>query len=315
MGSYMSVRRFLRQIFALSEAFFCGGFQAARNEIRNQKGVWSIPHKVVSGAIISNTTSLSDSTEYLDVCNLALMDPEVFATFKSNYEYRKILEHVTFRQGKRYLECVVNNSSIVENLKDISMSEEGGPFKYQYQNLGVISPTQIRYAKVLYDLNLLFSDLRNFRICEIGVGNGGQAIHILNYWKNIEYFGFDLELVLKLSDKLIHNFDKTFKFQSLRSGFVPESTFDLLISNYAYSELTRELQEFYLDLIVSNSKRGYVIFNHIQSENSKSLTAFEFSSRIPGSEIFQENPKTFKGNVLVAWGHNQNLPETLFIRV
>jgi hypothetical protein len=47
-----------------------------------------------------------------------------------------------------------------------------------------------------------------------------------------------------------------------------------------------------------------------------SMTAKELISRVPGSEIFEEIPLTFPGNVLVVWGHNSiNLPKNLFRRI
>ncbi len=62
-----------------------------------------------------------------------------------------------------------------------------------------------------------------------------------------------------------------------------------------------------MENIVFNSKRGYMLYNHIHERGTDSYTAREISSLIPGSIMLEENPLTFNGNVLVVWGLDKPL--------
>ena len=117
---------------------------------------------------------------------------------------------------------------------------------------------------------------------------------------------YDLESVLKLASKYIRNLIPTapLDFPKMNSDL---GSRDLLISNYSFSELTRGVQETYMELIIENSARGYVTFNHITPPEWGSLSAQEFANRIPGAEILEEIPLTYAKNVLVVWGHQGRL--------
>ena len=56
-----------------------------------------------------------------------------------------------------------------------------------------------------------------------------------------------------------------------------------------------------------NSLRGFVIYNQITPENYGTMTATQFAGRLPGSEIFPENPLSHPGNLVVVWGHLNKL--------
>jgi putative sugar O-methyltransferase len=253
--------------------------------------------------------------DYVEICRQASLDDVVFKRFKSSSQYRAVLEHVDYSQGLSYLSLIRDNPEIIENLKEIKKRELGNPFKYWYKVVGSVSPTQIRYAKILQDLEILFGDLKSFKIAEIGAGYGGQAAQILNRWQISNYSVFDLKWPGKLTEKYIQKLDLPFscipKIESLPSP----SRFDLVISNYAFSELYREVQESYLSNIILNCNRGYMIYNQIHENSDNSYSPEEFTSLIPGAEIFEEIPNTFPGNVLIVWGHQQkSLPVNLFIR-
>jgi hypothetical protein len=79
-----------------------------------------------------------------------------------------------------------------------------------------------------------------------------------------------------------------------------------VISNYAFSELTRELQDDYLERYILKSKRGYMIYNHINPPEFKSYSALDFCELVPGAEIIEEVPKTDNTNVLIIWGHKSS---------
>ena len=93
-----------------------------------------------------------------------------------------------------------------------------------------------------------------------------------------------------------------------------QDSYDLVISNYAFSELKREVQEDYFANVVQKSKRGYFTYNDISPKEYVALSAEEFAGRIEGAEIFKELPTTAPKNVLVVWGHNREFAESRLVR-
>ena len=78
--------------------------------------------------------------------------------------------------------------------------------------------------------------------------------------------------------------------------------YDLVISNYAFTELTREIQDVYLKKIILNSKKGYITYNDISPESFKSYKKEELLKIIPNSRIIDEKPLTHERNCIIIWG-------------
>ena len=190
---------------------------------------------------------------YLNFIMNALSNEKLYSQFKSNNDYRGILEHVSQNQGQQYYELIKNefnitNESIIDfvNLND----RLGCPIKYNINNI-ICSPTSLRYIyHALIILKYIKSlNLNNLNIVEIGGGYGGLCLAI-NYFQKFfnlnitEYNIIDLDQALKLQQKYLLNFNDI-KFNI---NYISSSTYgkDLLlnnyflISNYCYSEITEE---------------------------------------------------------------------------
>jgi 2-polyprenyl-3-methyl-5-hydroxy-6-metoxy-1,4-benzoquinol methylase len=211
------------------------------------------------------------------------------------------------RTGEKYLRQLKVSEVPYKTLKDlVPKINLGGPATYHFRNLGKISPTSIRYAKVHNDIRKLFGDLTNFKILEIGCGYGGLALQMMNSESLCSFDIADLEVVEQLAEKYVLGIDPEKRNVLRIARKYKHQEFDLVISNYAFSELTRELQEEYLENYILKSKRGYMIYNHINPVEFESYSALEICEIVPGAEIIQEIPKTDKTNVLIVWGHNSN---------
>ena len=283
----------------LSFKFF--GFKGLILELKNRSELWSIG-TTNTKSVSEDRTSISDVPSYLQICEQALKNPVYLNNFKRCYEYRLVLEHVTRKQGEDYLDYIVGNDRLVANLIKSGKSEIGNPITYPYKQLGEISPTQIRYSKILGDLISLFGHLDDKELLEIGVGNGGQAAQVLNFFDVKTYTLVDLPPVLELTKMVqskLPDYQKL-NFTSSESNLATSS--DLLISNYAFSELHKEIQDKYFELYIRNSNSGYMIYNHIHENPNVSYSALEIAERIPGSFILKETPLTYPGNVLLVWG-------------
>ncbi len=267
--------------------------------LRNLLRSWNFKN-LQSNKEIQQKTSISDTSLYFDFCTLASKDNQVFAKFRSCRQYQEILEHVDFNLGKKYLGLAIENGFSIQEVKILVDEDFGAPPRFSYGGIGRVSPTQLRYAKVLSEIEMLFGKLDGVNIVEIGVGYGGQAAQILLRHNVNSYLLVDLAPVVDLATKYIN---KRIKIDSdILSKNIPYSQIDLLISNYAFSELSREIQEEYFEKYILNSKCGYVIFNQFRISGWDSWTADEFLSRKSGSRVTDEIPLTAKENVLIVWG-------------
>ena len=249
-------------------------------------------------------TSISDDNIYPSFCDLAAKNELVFNTFRSNQNYTGILEHVTVSQGSEYLEIIKrDNPNLLNDVDKFKTSDlVGSPSTFNYE-IGKLSPTTIRYIKVLSDLIREFGDLSNLNIAEIGCGYAGQAKIIMDVFNVKSYTLIDLPEVLNLSKKYLEstgvNMDKiSFKTMDM----LESSNYDLFISNYAYTECTREVQLEYFNKVISNSKSGYITANFINNIfNLDYFTKNELCNMIENSYLIEEEPKTHENNIIISW--------------
>jgi putative sugar O-methyltransferase len=251
-------------------------------------------------------TSISDTSRYRDVCRMAYEDDNLFEGFKSDDIYKEILEHTSPEQGKKYYDEIEKfNPHLLEDdniEKAIKNDMIGNPIKVFYENL-YISPSTLRYLKVVSDLINLYGSLDNMDIVEIGVGYGGQALIICNFFNIKSYTLVDIDEVLKLSEKYLEYHDPETELKFYNQFQLPDKEYDLVISNYAFSECTKQTQDIYTKKILNMSKRGYMTNNNIShifgvdSYDAKSLME-KINKQVT---INQEIPLTHKDNYLLTW--------------
>ena len=269
----------------------------------NKTNSWDLADSIAFKSDEGRSSSLSDTPAYVKVCKLASESDEVFRKFKSEVNYMRILEHVDYPLGRKYLSKIEDNPELIANLKMVSNKEIGSPKKYHFPKVGRVSPTQLRYAKVLCDLRNLFGSLDGFSIGEIGVGNGGQSLQIQSMYNLSKYDYFDLPEVQKLVRRILHlnEIDLNTSFPDV-FNLTPNS-YDLIIANYSFSELTASNQRDYLNSIILNSARGYMILNNIIPEGQETVSSSDLLAMLPGSEILPEDPLSHPDNELLVWGH------------
>jgi hypothetical protein len=83
---------------------------------------------------------------------------------------------------------------------------------------------------------------------------------------------------------------------------LPPLDYDLVISNYAFSELSRDLQKAYLDKVILRAKRGYMLCNQITPAGYGSYRPEDLLAAINDAKRLAEEPLTFEGNYLIVWG-------------
>lgn len=249
------------------------------------------------------STSLSDNQIYPQVCLDAANDYRFFNQFRQNPVYNEILEHVTEQEGAAYLELIAHDQALLGEMDKFRQNDlYGTPRIYQYPNVGFMSPSTLRYVKVLSDLKNLFQSLDNLNICEIGVGYGGQCRIINALYVPATYCLVDIKPALLLAQRYLDNYAVQTTFSYMTMNDLEKSNYDLVVSNYAFTELPRDIQEIYLQKVILNSHRGYIIYNDINPAEFKSYKKEELLRMIPGSRIIDEVPLTHPNNCVIVWG-------------
>lgn len=231
--------------------------------------------------------------KYVEFCSKAISDDKEFSNFKRNPDYQQILEHVSENLGRYYFSLVKNED--FSKYKD----EIGNPIKYNY-NGKLLSPTTIRYVSIGREIGRNFNSLDGLRVAEIGIGYGGQYLVLDKMFKMKKYTMIDLPVVCKLSEKYISNYKTNSEYEVGVLDDI-EGEFDFIISNYAFSELIREKQNKYMDKIIKNTPKGFMILNSFGWYSREDLLR-----DIPGSSIKPHN-KAEKGNHLMTWGNSNNI--------
>lgn len=271
-----------------------------------------IPYQIIKMLRSSNSenisyklsTSLSDNMVYPDFCAKASIDSILFANFRKNSVYQQILEHVSQQQGQLYLdEIKKHHADLLNKLSTFKLNDEwGNPDVYDYPEIGIISPTTLRYIKVLGDLKKAFHQLDNLHICEIGVGYGGQCRIINSIFKPSQYTLVDIKPALMLAQRYLDNYVLHSEMSYKTMNELSPKKYDLVISNYAFTELHRSIQDAYLHKIILNSERGYITYNDINPASFQSYKKEELLKIIPKSRILDEIPLTHPNNCILIWG-------------
>lgn len=254
-------------------------------------------------------TSMSDSGLYPLLCYVASKDDRIFSTFKRNRIYRAILEHVNEKQGSEYLDVIEEYGILsCDDWQEFAKNDlYGSSIQFTYTITGksmTISPTTIRYAKVLCDIMSMFDTERIQSAAEIGIGYGGQCRLLRNKIPGLKYTLFDLPEVLGLAEKFLRNYPECREgIRYIDGGHIyTEDSYGLVISNYAFTELNRDIQDMYMEKVILKSERGYITYNALSHDRLGGYSAEELLRKIPGAVRIDERPLTGKGNCIIIWG-------------
>lgn len=245
-------------------------------------------------------SSVSDISDYRNFCQIASENDAVFKGFRRNYLYNHILEHVTKEQGRAYLD-IIKQQMGPQDMAELSYSDDvGSPMMYYYNEYGSWSPTTLRYIKVMLDLCAIHGPLHEMKIIEIGGGYGGQCNIIKHFFQNCDYHIYDLPEALDLTYLFLTECGKSATLHNALEE-IEENECDLLISNYAISEVIKPLQDQYFDKVISFAKHGYITYNLFDG----AYTIDEFSKKLSNLSKdvrrTEETPLTYPGNEIITW--------------
>jgi len=249
-------------------------------------------------------TSITDNQVYPQVCLQAAYDYRYFLNFRREKDYVGALEHVPERVGRICYDLIKDDPSVAILMDKFRQNDlYGNPITFNHETLGDISATTLRYIRILIALKHFFGSLDGMNICEIGVGYGGQCRVANVMWKPRRYRLVDIQPALALAQRFLDHFilPSVMSYQTMNQ--LNYENYDLVISNYAFTELPREIQDVYLEKVILRSKKGYILYNEITPASFRSYKADELKEMISGAEISEEYPLTHKRNCVITWGH------------
>jgi len=233
----------------------------------------------------------SKGNTYLELCKRAYEDDNIFQKLKSNKDYSMVekpvlnykivgewLLNVYIKKYKKYLhllEIGILNDQYLEPTK----------FNYEYILKDVISLStyKLSYCCISYVIKALniihhISNLgiNNLNIVEIGGGYGGQAYVLLKMSPNFDiciksYTIFDLKYPSLIQTKYLnfveiknqYNINSYYNFDIDKDTI---SNFNFVISNYALSEISTDIQNEYFDKILYNVDHGFMLWNFLNNK-------------------------------------------------
>lgn len=254
--------------------------------------------------MISNQYINSSYTNYLQSIQNTILLPMKDWNFKRDRNYRSMVTNVTKSVGDRYLNEILSRfyELFTQNkgfIIDICNKNDtiGNPIKEHFDNFTTCEPTNLRY--ILHSFLILDymkkNNMNHMDIIEIGCGYGGLC-YFLNKVSALfdihikSYTGFDLLLASKLQEKYLDYLDIKNVNSYQLNDFNNLNKNSFLISNYAFSEISTDIQKEYINKVINPYiKNGFVLWNHmpIYQFISKKLN-IEIAKRAPIEKIIKE---------------------------
>ncbi len=261
--------------------------------------------------------SKSENGYYVPVVQAVVQNYKAFSTFRRHRDYRVVVETVTPENGQRCLDILKKDApDLVEEIEKFKINDlVGGPQTFDYPGIGHVAPTTLRYIKVAADLRRLFGRNIGENIAEIGVGYGGQLLINDRAFSIKRCDLFDLMPVLRLVERYLESYTLNCAYRTLTlNQHLGEEAYDLVISNYAFSELPSQLQRKYIEKVLAPAKRAYLTMNSGTSNaafNDDKLSLAELRDLLPKFEVLPEEPLTHPANYIIVWGHEASLKSAL----
>jgi len=207
----------------------------------------------------------------------SICDANNLSNFKSNPNYTYMLEHVSHQQGKEYLECILSKTSITtREIEEFCALNDaiGNTNRVKYADLNIpVSPTSLRY---IFHTHLILTHMKTLRflhadVVEVGGGYGGLCLSVFHfapkYGVHINSYKIcDLPDIIRLQKMYLSIVNSL-----LNVEFADATTFGanitcdnlFLISNYCFSEISKENQSSYQKVLFPKISHGFMAWNGI----------------------------------------------------
>ena len=221
----------------------------------------------------------ADADRYLQACREFVEDDEKFAGFKQDQRYKVILEHVSAWEATVFMSEMKNLADVVQEEVDEFRENDsvGGALVEEFRFFGAMSPSTVRYIKNTLDIADFLGDEELSTVVEIGGGYGGMCKTLSVMFDFDNYFMADLPDPLALAMKYLSHFPSVADKAKPWEESVDD--IDLVISTYAFSECSIDVQLEYYEKVLKKAKRFYMVYNNICQGNLNSEAFIKLASK------------------------------------
>lgn len=208
-------------------------------------------------------SSISDYPGYTELCRRAAADDACFAGIREDPTYSAVVTSKLHYGGRDCFAMLQERGFDPGFFAAIRDHDRlGGPTLASFGAAGMLAPQTMRYVKVLSDLELLFGALDGASIVEIGGGFGGQCAVIAKRFKIARYTLVDLPEPLLLAQRYLDALGIANTAFAELNALSVNAQYDLVISCYGVSELSRTFLVRYLQRVLLRAKAGYLLWNN-----------------------------------------------------
>lgn len=241
---------------------------------------------------------------YYETCRQVASDLQRFATFRTNPQLRVVTDTNTLEHGLECERWIMQHARFLLPWLDTfrRVDSIGMPPLYQFQHVGLFNPTTLRHIVTLVRIQSYLSGVKLRTVVEIGSSYGALAALMQMVYSTIEaYHIWENPLVYCLTAKFLDKLGLSYSL-NLDTPITEsrqDTVYDLVISCYAFSELDRETQDWYLEHVLSKAQAGYMVMNTCAG----GYTRQELAERLH-AEVLEEIPHTHNDNYTLVWRNN-----------
>jgi hypothetical protein len=247
-----------------------------------------------------------DYTYYTSYINDIINNNIENSNFKSNDNYRGILEHVSQELGIKYIKLIEHEFpqiQVADIIGYLQINDKYGlPQKYNFEfSNGVshlCSPTSLRY--VYHALTILehYKNTICENIVEVGCGYGGLFLALCHFSKTLNiqidhYYFVDLKEPCLLIDKYIQlnsehvNIKYSVHDSSLYGKDINDENL-FFVSNYCFTEISQNYRDKYISNLLPKTTSGFIIWQTVFGLSLKDTEQLKKQDLI----ICEEKPQT-----------------------
>ena len=259
--------------------------------------------------------SVSGSMDWPRACAALVNGTWTSENFRRTNAVRQVVETLGPVDGRHFAKWIRNKApNYLFDQRVAAIDTWGGPIRWPAACLGTprsFSPTTLRYLAHALWLNNKGFVKEGGTVIELGVGYGGLAA-MNAIVSNATTFMIDLAPVTQAAIRQMNELGLG-NFASTDHSIVKKNDV-CFISNYAFTELSRDLQDHYVDQYVRHANRGVILSNadvfakHMRSRNNDQIIQMLGIHGINATEdkissILCPSDRDH-GNVILAWGKN-----------
>lgn len=242
-------------------------------------------------------TFQESADRYREACQRAARDDDAFAAFRQDPGVRSIVEGLPDVAGQGYLAKLEPTALFQESWHEIARNDLFGSPLTIATSQGPLAATSLRYAWNVCDMRQHGVELTAADVVEVGGGYGGLCRMIHAFEAPRSYTIVDLPEALELAGRYLAEYGIRPRLVScLEYGEEPIGTF---VSNYALTELSKDVQHEYADRLMKRATHGYVTFNSQSRYADDQYSLLDLRDMVPGrAELHDENVRRSECRVL-----------------